>query len=242
MRYSLAGAASALDSGMRLQTVLALVRAQPGIGFAVALAGPALAFAIRMALGASLTGYPFLTYFPAIMLAAAVGGWIPGTIAAVLSAGLANLYSDAGHGLLLPVSVSGWLGLGFFGAVSATLIALVTVLQSALQEVSEGREDLRQLNEKLEALVQARTAALEQVNTQLRTEMETRKVAQAQIQQVQKMEAVGQLTGGIAHDFNNMLAVIFGALDRARKRLGRGQGDVLPLIDNALEGAIVRQP
>ena len=67
--------------------------------------------------------------------------------------------------------------------------------------------------------------------------MTERERNEAQIRQMQKMEAVGQLTGGIAHDFNNMLAVILSSLNLLQKRLKAGDTNVGKFVDAALDGA-----
>ena len=55
-------------------------------------------------------------------------------------------------------------------------------------------------------------AIISDITVQKQAETERLRFA-AQLQQAQKMEAIGQLTGGMAHDFNNLLAVILGNLD-----------------------------
>src|SRR5690606_29714177 len=96
---------------------------------------------------------------------------------------------------------------------------LVIIVRNAMRELRTSRDEALSAHERL------------------LQEMGGREQAEAKVRQMQKMDAIGQLTGGVAHDFNNMLAVIISALQLAQRRLARGETDISRFTDAAMDAA-----
>ena len=153
---------------------------------------------------------PWLTFYPAVMLAALYGGFPAGALAAFLSClTVVFVLPTFSHQAVIR-DPADWLGLSVFLATSAIVACFAEAFRRTAAREKLVQQDIRRLNAALERRVRERTADLEQANTTLRNdEARLRTVFDHLTEGI----VVSDLSGEVLH-FNGAAMKMHGFTDR----------------------------
>lgn len=213
------------------------IRGRPVAGYAVAMALALVGLLVRLALGPTFLGFPFITFTPAVLAAGYVAGARAGLACAAASAALAWFFLVVPFEKSGVTSPHGLIAIGVFLTNAVLIVLVVSGMNRAYARAVFIEEERARSNVQLEQRVAERTHQLSEANQARLAEADARREAEARAAQADRLDAIGRLTGGVAHDFNNMLAVIIGNLELAEAKLNRGDVDVIRHIDGAMDGA-----
>jgi two-component sensor histidine kinase len=126
---------------------LPLAQDRRSLGYAGALALCFVSLGLRLALDSWFPpGFPYLIFFPAVMLSAFLFGRGPGVVAAVLCGLFADFFFIAPFGSLAPTRATA-IVMGFYGVVTAIDIAIIHWMQQANAHLRAERERSLALSE-----------------------------------------------------------------------------------------------
>lgn len=100
---------------------------------------------------------------------------------------------------------------------------------------------LRELNERLESMVEERTGDLQRANADLKRALELLTDAQAQLVQSEKMASLGNLVAGVAHEINTPVGVALTAATYLQSQLRRLLGRLASESAQEAAPALARQ-
>lgn len=87
----------------------------------------------------------------------------------------------------------------------------VNGIYADISDLKSTQDELRRLNETLEARIEVRTAELREANDELEASMERLRQTQGALIEREKMAALGALVAGLAHEINTPIGVSVGA-------------------------------
>jgi len=99
---------------------------------------------------------------------------------------------------------------GFYRRISWTAVPEAGAIYAIGRDVTEER---------------ANSEEIASANRQLLAEIAERERVEETLRQMQRLEAVGQLTSGVAHDFNNLLTVVLGNVTLVERTLREARAD-----------------
>ena len=165
----------------------ASLRENRAASYLFGLATVALALLARFLFARQLMGFPFMTFFPAIIVTSFLCGWRAGAVAAIFAAfGARYFIGESVAPIRIDVTTS-WAGYALYAFAVAVILVLVSSMHMAFRDFAESETKRKQLNDELEARVRDRTIALEEVNQRLRDEATSLASAEARIRQMQKI-------------------------------------------------------
>ena len=125
------------------------LREHTWLGYAFALLTSIGAMYVRVLLSGVLEGFPFITFFVAIVLTAFIFGWRAGALAGVLGGVISGYFLLPADWSLFGPGLSNWIGMAFYVTLVSVILLLTAAMHRGFAEYAQDDRLRQQLNDLL---------------------------------------------------------------------------------------------